>query len=73
MLIVAPTLGISKYTLAPFNSLASIINLLFTSCTSAPNALNPFKVWSIGLAPIEHPPGKYISTYLYFPSNAAIK
>jgi len=71
--IVAPTLGISRYILAPFNSSASTIYLFPSSITTAPRARYAFKVWSIGLSPIVHPPGKYISTCLYFPNNDDIK
>ena len=73
ILIVAPTLGKSRYILLPFNLSASIIKWLSSSVTLAPNNSNPFKWRLIGLAPIEHPPGKYISTLLNLPNNAPIK
>ena len=42
MLIVAPTLTISRKICAPFNSLASIfIDVVLDSSISAPKALNP--------------------------------
>ena len=50
-----------------------IVNKLPSSFISAPIALKPFKCKLIGLAPIEHPPGNDIVTFLYLPSKAPIK
>ena len=58
---------------APCNSSASTMYLFFSLVTFAPNASKPFKCKSTGLAPIEHPPGKYITAFLYLPNRAPIK
>ena len=71
--IVAPTDAKSRFILVPISLSAVIINRLSFSSTFAPSASKPFKCKLIGLAPIEHPPGKYISTFLNLLSNAPIK
>ena len=59
--IVAPTETISKNICAPLSlsELALILPELIS--IFAPNALKPFKCWSIGLAPISQPPGSATS------------
>ena len=71
--IVAPTDAKSKKILAPWSSLASRMYFESSFVIVAPRASKPFKCKSIGLEPILHPPGKYISTCLYLASSEPIK
>ena len=72
MFKVAPTLATSKNISAPCKSGASMIYLSSICSIFAPIFSNPFKCKSIGLDPILHPPGKDISTCLYFVNKVPI-
>ena len=69
---VAPTDGKSKYNLDPTNLSALASTKPWSITISAPKALNPFKCRSIGLVPIEHPPGIDIFVWLNLASNGPI-
>ena len=67
---VPPTLGKSKKIVVPSNSFSALASTKPASwIIVAPKASKPFKCWSIGLLPIEHPPG--IATFA-LPSRANI-
>ena len=67
---VPPTLGKSKNIVEPSNSFSARASTNPASwIIVAPKASKPFKCWSIGLLPIEQPPG--IAT-LALPSRANI-
>ena len=72
-LIVAPTLTTSKKICVPFKHSVSAIIFPCSMQTSAPNARNPLRCWSIGLLPILQPPGKATSARWCLPSSAPNK
>ena len=72
-LIVAPTETTSKNIFAPISLSALTLTAPCSIVTSAPRASNPFICWSIGLTPIEHPPGRTTLALLNLDNNAPMK
>ena len=73
LLTVAPTLGMSRQMSSPINSSASATTTPPSVSTRAPSAHMPFTVWSIGRAPMSHPPGSGTSARPNTPSKTGAK